>query len=412
LAWLEIDLDAIAWNLGVVRDLAGPGVAVLPVVKADAYGHGAVPVARVLEAAGADGLCVATWDEALELRRGRVRAPILVLYPVPPAHVAEAARRRIVLTAGDAAGLAALLDACGPPKARGRRLGVALEVETGLGRGGLLEAEVASAVRAISATRGVRLDSVWSHLAAAGDAVRSTAQVERFGSATDELVRTGSRLGRRHLAGSGGLLGGSAPSFDAVRPGLAIYGLTPEDVASDVAATRKAARLRPAMSLRARPVRVVDLPAGHGVSYGPRFETARRSAIATLPLGYGDGWPRSLGGVASALVRGRRVPLVGTVAMDAIMADVTGVPGEPVTCDDEFTLLGDDGDGRIDVAELAQLRTTISWEVVTDMARRLSRVYHAAAGPIGVRTLISGDDVWPASSSGTGTSVTSRSTRS
>ena len=375
-----------------MRELAGPGVAVLPVVKADAYGHGAVPVARALEAAGVEGLCVATWDEALELRRGGVRATTLVLYPVPTAHVREAARRRIVLTAGDPAGLTALLDACGTLKPGGRRLGVALEVETGLGRGGLLEGEVAEAARAVSATRGVRLDSVWSHLAAAGDDDRSRAQVARFASASDEVAGAGIRLGRRHLVGSGGLLGRSAPAFEAVRPGLAIYGLTPEDVAADVAATDRAARLRPAMSLRARPVRVVDLPAGHGVSYGPRFETRRRSRIATLPLGYGDGWPRSLGGVAAALVRGHRVPLVGTVAMDAIMADVTGVPGEPVTCDDEFTLLGDDGDGRIDVAELAQLRTTISWEVVTAMARRLSRVYHAAAGPIGVRTLVSGDD--------------------
>jgi alanine racemase len=396
----------------VVRELAGPGVAVLPVVKADAYGHGAVPVARALEAAGVEGLCVATWDEALELRRAGVRATILVLYPVPVAHVPEAARRRIVLTVGDPDGLAALLATSATLKPGGRRLGVALEVETGLGRGGLLEGQVAEAARAVSATRGVRLDSLWSHLAATGDAERSRAQVARFGSASEEVAGAGIRPERRHLSGSGALFGRSAPPWDAVRPGLAIYGLTPEDVATDVAATARTARLRPAMSLRARPVRVVDLPSGHGVSYGPRFETRRRSRIATLPLGYGDGWPRSLGGVAAALVRGHRVPLVGSVAMDAVMADVTGVPGELVTCDDEFTLLGDDGDGRIAVDELAQLRTTISWEVVTDMARRLSRVYHAAAGPIGVRTLISGDDAWPASNSGTGTSVTSRSTRS
>ena len=148
-----------------------------------------------------------------------------------------------------------------------------------------------------------------------------------------------------------------------------------------------AARLRPVMSLIARPVRVADLPAGWGISYGPTFRTARPSRIATLPLGYGDGWSRRLSNRASAIVRGVRVPLVGNVAMDAVMADVTDVPGPPVDGDDEFVLLGSSGDDRISAEELAQERTTNTWEVVTGMARRLPRVYHAAARPVGLRTL-------------------------
>ena len=141
------------------------------------------------------------------------------------------------------------------------------------------------------------------------------------------------------------------------------------------------------MSLVARPVRVIDLPAGWGISYGPTFRTARPSRIATLPLGYGDGWSRRLSNRACAIVRGRRVPLVGNVAMDAVMADVTDVPGPPVDGDDEFILLGASGDERVTAAELAQERTTNSWEVVTGMSRRLPRVYHAASGPVGLRTL-------------------------
>jgi alanine racemase len=167
------------------------------------------------------------------------------------------------------------------------------------------------------------------------------------------------------------------------------------------------------MSLHARPVRVVDLPAGHGVSYGPSFMTTRPSRLATLPLGYADGWPRALSNRAEALVRGRRVPLVGTVAMDAVMADVTDVPGAPVTVDDEFVLLGaqrgENGSDEIDAAELARLRTTIVWEVVSLMAHRLPRVYHAAAAPAGVTTLTEEVRLWSlGSSSGTGTSATSR----
>ena len=148
------------------------------------------------------------------------------------------------------------------------------------------------------------------------------------------------------------------------------------------------ADLQPVLSLHARPVRVVDLPAGWGISYGPSFTTERPSRIATLPIGYGDGWARSLSNRAEALVRGRRVPIVGTVAMDAIMVDVTDVPGPPVGVDDLFTLIGAQGDQRIGAHDLAQTRTTISWEIVTAMSRRLPRVYHSAAGPLSVRYLV------------------------
>ena len=141
------------------------------------------------------------------------------------------------------------------------------------------------------------------------------------------------------------------------------------------------------MSLHARPVRVADLPSETGISYGPSFTTTRPSRIATLPLGYGDGFPRSLSNRAQALVRGVRVPLVGNVAMDAVMADVTDVPGPPVGVDDEFVLVGTQGEAAIPIEELARLRTTNTWETVTAMSHRLPRVYHAAAVPVAVRTL-------------------------
>jgi alanine racemase len=203
---------------------------------------------------------------------------------------------------------------------------------------------------------------------------------------------------------------GNVPAADAVRPGLIVYGIIPDDVGrvdSDLAR-----RLTPALAFRARPVRVVDLPAEHGISYGPTFTTARASRIATLPFGYGDGWPRALSNRAEALVRGIRVPLVGNVAMDAVMADVTDVPGTAVGIDDEFTLIGSDGGDRIGAADLARQRGTNAWEVVTAMSGRLARVYHAAAGILGVRSSVRGDDWWPGSSSGTATSATSRLTPS
>ena len=168
LAWLEIDLDALRDNLAALRVLAGPGVPVRPVVKADAYGHGAVPVALALEAAGADGFCVAAFDEAIELREGGVRAPILVLYPVPAMFAAEAARRDIAVAAGDRAGLAATIDAAAQLDP-GRPLRVELEIETGLGRGGFSVSEVTAAARDVAASRGLQLAGLWTHFQAAHD---------------------------------------------------------------------------------------------------------------------------------------------------------------------------------------------------------------------------------------------------
>lgn len=394
-AWLEIDLDALRWNLAALRAAVGPAVRVEPVVKADAYGHGAVEVALALEAAGADGLSVATMDEAVELRDAAVALPLLVLYPVPVTWLNEAARRGIAVALGAGAAADEVLAWARAAAGTGApQLGVHLEVETGLGRGGVLPEDVARAIDAVLATPGVRLDGVWTHLAAADDNARTIEQDRRFTAAMTPLADAVARvLGpasgvRRHLAGSGGVLGDAVPRWDAVRTGLSVYGLVPDALVPPSSTAPAARALRPVMAAYARPVRVLELPEGHGVSYGPTFVTTRPSRIATLPIGYADGWRRYLSDRSCALVRGVRVPLVGRVAMDAVMADVTDVPGEPVTERDEFVLLGEQGEERITAFELAATGGTISYEVLTGMSRRLARVYHAAGSPVGVRTLV------------------------
>jgi alanine racemase len=382
------------------------------VVKADAYGHGAVAVARALEDAGADGLSVATIDEALELRAAGIRLPLLVLFPVPAEHAGAAARQSIALTAGDRRLFDDLLAAVSAARSHGvPPLDLHLEVETGLGRGGVTPQRVAGAAAAILGSPGVRLAGTWSHLAAADDPATTAAQVERFEAALTALAAAGFAPGRRHFAASGGLLVG-VPTYDAIRPGLLLYGVPPDGVVPVGDAAALARAVRPAMAVRARPIRVAELAAGHGVSYGPSFTTARPTRIATLPIGYGDGWARSGSNRGEALVRGVRVPLVGAIAMDALMADVTDVPGELVDVDDVFTLIGADGEVSITAADVARSRTTNSWEVVTAMARRMPRVYDLAAGSVGLRTLIDREADWLASNSGTATSATSRSTRS
>jgi len=246
---------------------------------------------------------------------------------------------------------------------------------------------VVTAVADLAATPGIRLTGLWTHLQATEDEGRTAAQLARFEAVATTLQAAGLRVPPRHVAASGGVLTG-VEAYDGIRPGLSIYGILPDELDPDDLPPEVVNRFRPVMSLHAQPVRVADLEPGHGVSYGPTFTTARASRIATLPLGYGDGLSRSLSNRAEALVRGRRVPVVGNVAMDATMVDVTGIE-PPVTTADEFVLLGSQGGELIRAEDLARLRTTNTWEVVTSMAGRLPRVYHAASGPIGLRTLTS-----------------------
>ena len=361
-----------------------PGTACWPVVKADAYGHGAAPVAEALLAAGADGLCVAALDEAIELRQARVDGRILVLYPVPPTRLADAARARLavaVTTESSADGSVRAAASLGT----GRRLDVHLEIETGLTRDGIRPERAAVVGTRIAGERRLRLAGIWSHLANPEDEQATRRQVERFDAAVDGLRDAGIEVPMRHIAATGGLLTGRAPAYEAVRPGLAVYGVIPAGLPVAPAAWEAAAALRPVMRLVARAVRIEEVPAGTGVSYGAAWVAARPSRIATLPVGYGDGFVRAYGGRAGALVRGRRAPLVGVVAMDAAMVDVTDVPG--VGEEDEFVLLGRQGDEEITVSELAQARGTVAWEVLATMARRIPRVYYAAARAVRVRTL-------------------------
>ncbi len=355
-------------------------------MKADGYGHGLEETARTFAAAGAELLCVATLDEGLRLRAAGLRSRILVLFEVPVGGVPEALAAGLELVAADPAALDATLAAVGrATRPKRPKLRLHLEVETGLARAGYPPERAHEAARRIVAAPGVELASLWTHFASSHDAAATGEQLRRFELAVGSLRAAGLALPPRHVAATGGLFGGALGQTQLVRPGLALYGELPEGFPVSAAARPVAAALRPAVALKARPVRVETLAPGEAVGYGGLWRAERASRVATLPLGYGDGWSRAYGGRTSALVRGRRVPLVGSVAMDAVVADVTDVPG--VSSADEFVLLGAQGQARITVAELARARTTISWEVLASMAYRVARVYHAAAGLTGTRTL-------------------------
>jgi len=383
--WLEIDVDALANNVRVVREMVGPRVEINAVVKADAYGHGLKSVGLAFESAGADRLCVASIDEALALREAGVKVPVLVLFPIPADQAALAARNRVEIVAADMATAAATLDAWREERA-GKELVVHIEIETGLTRAGVQPEEVPELMSQLQGAPGVRVAGMWTHLAMPEDEAVTSAQVQAFERAVALVRGAGLPVPPRHVAATGGLLTGRAPVYEGVRIGLGLYGLLPHDLPMPVPEKGFADRLRPALALKARSLRVERFPPGVAVSYGGRWRTERDSVIATLPVGYADAIPRPAPW-GEALVLGQRVPLVGTVAMDAVMADVTDVPG--VGQDDEFVLVGVQGGQEIGTDELSRARNTIPWEVATGMSYRIPRVYHRASVLVGLRTLTS-----------------------
>lgn len=372
-AWVEIDVAALIHNAGVLRRAIPTGVELGLLVKANGYGHGLLIAARAAVAGGADRLIVATLDEALALRAAGLEAPLLVVYPVLPDGIEAAVTRGIELSIAGPDGAQRTLRAWSTVRQRVPRgqLSVHVEVDSGMGRGGVSKEDLAEVVAAIDAAPATRIVGIWSHLADGRDPERSRDQVGRYESALASLEATGRPLPMRHVVATEGLAAGTAPAYDAVRVGLAYYGEVGLDLQPARSQAALLAELRPAMTVKARAVRVERVATGSTVGYGGEWEAQRPSVIATLPIGYADGWPRASWPGSEALVGGRRVALVGRVSMDSVCADVTDVGA--VAVGDEFVLLGSQGQERITVGDLARRRGTIPNEVFCSFGARLPR---------------------------------------
>ena len=365
---IVVDLDAIGHNLQAIR--AHVGVPVMGIVKANAYGHGLVQVARHLQAQGIEQLGVAFVEEGVALRRAGITAPILVLGGIFGPQVALFLQHDLEITVSS---LDKLRQVEATAQARGRKATIHLKIDTGMERIGVHSYSAGSFIEAAAASPWCVLKGIYSHLACADDPASpmTLLQLERFQETCAHFERIGAPMPVRHLANSGGVLHFPQTWLDIVRPGIILYGVLPDP------ASQRTIAVRPALSLVSRVVFFKVVKAGNPVSYGATWQPSSDTRIVTVPVGYGDGYPRALSSRGQVLLRGQRHPLVGRVCMDQFMVDI-GPAGEAYN-EDEVVLIGQQGDAGISTEALAQVAGTIPYEILTGLNERIPREYTGAA---------------------------------
>jgi alanine racemase len=364
--WAEIDLGAIAFNVRQLKRLLGDKTEIMAVVKADGYSHGAEQVSKVALANGATWLGVATTDEGILLRKSGILAPILILAPIPVQRIKDAIHYDLRLTVCTLEGLQAISAAA---QTEGKnQVRVHIKVDTGMGRIGIQLHEVLSFVSRALRYSNIVIEGVFTHFATADETDKpfTLQQFERFVNIMDELKKTGLSC-IFHASNSAAILAHPEISMDLVRAGIILYGLYPSDkVPHDLV-------LRPSLSFKTRIIHVKRVSAGVNISYGATYVTDEPCTIATLSVGYADGFSRALSNKGVVLVRGMRLPVVGRVCMDQCM--VRAPLDSDIAIGDEVVLIGKQGNEEITVDEVGELMGTINYEVVCMITGRVPRVY-------------------------------------
>ena len=365
--WAEIDLAALRHNIAVVRRALEPRTRILAVAKADAYGHGALPVAWTALEAGCAMVGVGDSGEAIHLREGGIPGPILILGAIVEEEIHKVVQYDITVTVHSTDLLPLLNEEA---RRRKRRLRVHLKVDTGLARLGASPARTLDVARAVVDCPNLLLEGLSTHLASAAQPDSAREQLDQFRSVIDELTEDGIQPPILHAANSAGIFTCPESHFDMVRPGIALYGIDPGTFA------KLGISLKPVLSLKTQIAYLKGVGADVPIGYDGRHRTSRPTRIATCPVGYNDGYPYQLSGRGMAVVRGHRVPVVGNVTMDYIMLDLGDVPNAEVG--DEVTLIGD----GIRVEELARRAGTIPYELTCRLGRRVGRVPANAEQPL------------------------------
>jgi alanine racemase len=364
----EINLANLRHNLRVLQRMAG-GAEVFSVLKADGYGHGAKAVARTLERAGANRMCVALLEEGIELREAGIRTPIIVMGGHYGRAWGELLRHDLTPVVHDVGQIESLAEEV--RYASSSPIGVHLKIDTGMSRLGAMPSEMPAMAEAFARHREVTLDGVMTHFACAdsGDPAGIDEQLDVFEGACAMLEARGIKIPLRHAANSAALIKSPRARLNAVRPGIAVFGVAPQ--------AGLVPELRPVMRIRSEVVALRNIPAGASVGYGATWTAQRPSIIATLPMGYADGLNRALSNRGFVLIRGRRAPIAGVVSMDMTMVDVTDIEG--IRMGDEVVVLGPQkgplGDDCVSAEEIAADLGTIPWEVLTNVSRRVPRFY-------------------------------------
>lgn len=365
-AWIEIDRSAIAHNVRQIRSILSPETELMAVVKADAYGHGAIRVAEVALASGANSLAIATLSEGIELRHAGITAPILILGAINTSEEVEAIERwQLEATLSNPQQALLFSETL---IALGKSLPVHLKLDTGMSRLGTAWEVAAEFVQLVQRLPTLQIASIYSHLATADDLDRTimNLQRQRFEEAIERIKSFGITPPQLHLANSAGTLCDRDLHYDLVRVGLALYGLYPATHLTSVCT------LQPVLQVKARVTQVKTVSAGNGVSYGHTFVADRDLLVATVGIGYADGVPRHLSNRLHVLIRGKKVRQIGTITMDQLMLDVTHI--QDLQVGEIVTLIGKDEELEISADDWANMLDTISWEIFCGFKHRLPRV--------------------------------------
>ena len=385
--WAEIDLGTAKNNAAHIKEIAGKDVTIAAVVKADAYSHGALELADAFLKGGATFLAVATVCEGIELRSSHIDAPVIIFNPPLPDELNKILEYGLTPVV-DNLKICELLNVVANPN--GRKVKIHIEVDTGMGRNGFFPGEVVSKIKMIKQLKNIIIEGIFTHFPSAeNDRDFTMKQIAEFKQVLGELDSAGINIPYRHCANSAGVLAFPESFFNMVRPGLCLYGISPFTLSAPSMQTRrglihqtrgsdksdpyKKNFTKPVLTLKSRIVHKREVPRGTPLSYGRTHITTRKSCIATLPIGYADGYSRNLSNKAEVLVRGKRVPVAGRICMDRCLIDITDMPEAKVG--DEVVLIGKQENELISVEELAQKAETIPHEFISRIGRRVPRIY-------------------------------------
>jgi alanine racemase len=378
--WAEVDLDKLAHNMREIRRNA-VSKDIIAVIKADGYGHGALDIAPTLLENGATRIAVAVLNEAVELRRGGIEEPIMVLGFTPPSQIDMLLRYDIEQTVYSY-DLAKEISQLAKKKNKVAKIHIALD--TGMGRIGFLpDDESAEVVYKISKLPNIVIEGLFSHFSSADedDKTYTDMQLDRYTAFYNKLIASGVKVNMRHIANSAAIIDMPQSHFEAVRPGIILYGYYPSEQVF-----KNKIDLKPVMSLKTNIVHIKNLPAGEYISYGREFKTLRESVIATLPVGYADGYTRLLFNKAKVIINGSFVPVIGRICMDQCMVDVTEIKN--VKVGDEVVLMGEQGDLSFTADHIAELIGTINYEITCMISKRVPRVYIKGGKVVKIRNYV------------------------